>query len=247
MIIYPDIEIQDGKCVNLVRGDMGNPRVYDVDPIQAARDFAAQGAEALHVIDLDGVAQGGRHNAELICEIFEAVDVPVQVGGGIRTFESALWWFDHGADRIVVGSAGVTDRRMLEKCCGRFAGKVIVSVDVRGGNVMIDGWRATTAFEPVELIGQLADLGVAEIIFTDIDRDDDLPDATFALTTQVATDAGIPLISSGCVKTLDDVATLRYLPNIAGTVIGRALFGGVFTLPEALDVADQPMTKAALQ
>ncbi len=240
MIIYPDIELQDGRCVNLVRGRMEEPTVYDIAPLEAAKKFEGQGADWLHIVDLDGVIQGGRHNADLICEIIKAVKIPVQVGGGIRTTHSVDWWFEHGAARVVLGTAAVKDRRLVEYACAHYPGRIVVSVDAREGYVVIEGWREKTAFTALELGKSFEQSGVAEIIYTDIDRDDDLPDSSIAATSQMGQDLSIPVIASGTVKTLDDVAYLRYLPNIAGCIIGRALFSGSVDLGEALDVARQP-------
>lgn len=240
MIIYPDIELQDGRCVNLVRGRLEEPVVYDVDPVEAAKSFEAKGAEWLHIVDLDGVMQGGRHNADTIEAIIQAVKIPVQVGGGIRTTSAVDWWFQHGAMRVVLGTAAVKDRRLIEYACTHYPGRIVVSIDAREGHVVIEGWREQTAFSALELAKSFEQTGVAEIIYTDIDRDDDLPESSFANTSQIGKELGIPVIASGTVKTLDDVAYLRYLPNIAGCVVGRALFEGSLDLTEALQVARQP-------
>lgn len=237
MIIYPDIELQDGKCVNLHRGVIEDPIVYDVKPLEAARKFAAAGAEWLNITDFDGVLQGGRHNADLICEIIEGVDIPVQVGGGVRSMSSVDWWLEHGAARVVLGTAAVKDRTLVRTACGRHPGKIVVSVDAKDGMVVIEGWKVTTSFTALEVAKDLEQTGVAALIFTDIDRDFDEPDSSFAQTTELAGSVSIPVISSGTVKTLDDISTLRYLPNIAGAITGRALFGGEFELEDALAIA----------
>ncbi len=238
MIIYPDIELQNGKCVNLVRGQMDQPVVYDVDPLEAARKFAAEGAEWLHVIDLDAVDEGGGNgNCDLVCALIKAVPVPIQVAGGIRSMNAVDWWMEQGAGRVVVGTAAVKDPSFVREACTKYPGKITVSVDSRDGKVVIEGWRETTMFSPLEFARQFEAMDVAGLIFTDIDRDDDLPDSSLAATTEIATEVILPVIASGTVKTLDDVSTLRYLPNIAGAITGRALFGGTFTLPEAIEVA----------
>jgi phosphoribosylformimino-5-aminoimidazole carboxamide ribotide isomerase len=244
MIIYPDIELQGGKCVNLVRGRMEEPVQFDISPLDAAKSFESQGAEALHIVDLDGVSQGGRHNADTICEIIKAVNIPVQVGGGIRTNENVRWWFDHGANRVVLGTAAVKDRRLVENACSTYPGKILVSVDAREGQVVIEGWRETTSFSALDLAKSFEQSGVAEIIYTDIDRDDDLPESSIANTSQMGKELSIPVISSGLVKTLDDVSTLKYMENVNGAVIGRALFNGSFTLSEALEIAKAPYQPA---
>lgn len=237
MIIYPDIEIQDGKCVNLSRSGFGEAVVFDIAPVVAAEGFEKSGAKWLHVVDLDGVFQGGRHNAELICEIIDQVNIPVQVAGGIRTIDAVHWWFDHGAERIVLGTAAVKDQDLVVEACARYPDKVVVSVDARKGYVMIEGWRTQTAFTALELARYFEETGVAAIIYTDIDRYENLPESSFAGTTEMGTELKVPVISTGTVSTLDDVSSLKYLPNISGVIVGRALFTKVFTLEEALAIA----------
>lgn len=240
MIIYPDIELQDGKCVNLRRGVIEDPIVYDVAPLEAAKKFADAGAEWLNITDLDGVLQGGRHNADIIADIVKAVDIPVQVGGGVRTMNTIDWWIEHGAERVVMGTAAVKDRTLVRNACAHYPGKIVVSVDAKDGMVVIEGWKVTTSFAALEVAKDLEQTGVAALIYTDIDRDIDEPENSFAQTTELAGSVSIPVISSGTVKTLDDISTLRYLPNIAGAIVGRALFGGAVDLQDAIEIAAAP-------
>ncbi len=238
MIVFPDIEIQGGKCVNLVRGQMDKPVVYDRAPMDAAMWFDGDGAEFLHVIDLDAVADPGSDaNSQLVCDIIRAVNVPVQIAGGIRSMSSVDWWFEHGAGRVVFSTSAVKNPSLVREAATKYPGKIVVSVDAREGRVVVEGWRETTAFTPIDFARQLETLDLAGIIFTDIDRDDDLPESSLAATTEMATELILPVIASGTVKTIDDISTLRYLPNIAGAITGRALFTGAFTLKEAIEVA----------
>ena len=237
LIIYPDIEILDGQCVSLSRGGFGEPDVFDIAALDAAKEFEGAGAKWLHIVDLDGVFQGGRHNADMICEIIDAADIPVQVAGGIRTISAVHWWFEHGAERIVLGTAAVKDQPLVVEACARYPEKVVVSVDAQEGYVMIEGWRTRTAFTALELARYFEQTGVAAIIYTDIDRYQNLPESSFAPTTEMGTELKVPVISTGTVSSLDDVSSLKYLPNISGVIIGRALFNKVFTLEEALAIA----------
>ncbi len=236
MIIFPDIELQKGKCVNLVRGQMDQPVVYDVDPVETAKKFAAEGAEWLHVLDLDAVAQQDRTNAGLIEEIIHAVHVPVQVSGGVRSMTAIDGWIERGAGRVVIGTAAVRDPQIVLDASARHPDRIVVSIDARSGAVVCEGWKEATAWTPLEFARQFEISDIAGIIFTDIDRDDDLPESTLATTTDMATALVVPVIASGTVKSLDDLSTLHYLPNIAGAIVGRALFNGVFTLPEAIEI-----------
>ncbi|MCS5557771.1 MAG: 1-(5-phosphoribosyl)-5-[(5-phosphoribosylamino)methylideneamino] imidazole-4-carboxamide isomerase [Oceanospirillaceae bacterium] len=244
MVIYPDIEIQNGRCVNLRRGHMGDPIVYDMSPLEAAQKYVAQGAHVLHVVDLDNVMRGGHDNHKAVLEIIDKVDVPVQVGGGIRTIEGARWWFEHGASRIVIGTAAIEDRHFLHELCNHYPGQVVVSIDARQNKVMVHGWTEETIYTPLEMARDLQDHGVAAIIYTDIDLDDDHPEATFAMTSQMVDELHIPVISSGAVKSLDDISTLRLLPNIAGAIVGRALMNGAVALGDALAICQQADTHA---
>jgi len=234
MMIFPDIELMDGKCVGLTRGEFDNAKYYDIDPLDQAKAFAAAGAQWIHVVDLDGVKQGGRHNADIITSIIDAVDIPVQVAGGIRTLATIQWWIDHGATRVVLGTAAIMDRHLVMEACAQYPGKIAVSVDERGGAVMIDGWREAASVSAMDVARQLQDAGVSAIIYTDIDRSDDLPDSSFAKTTEMARQLSVPVISSGTVRSLDDLSTLKYLPNISGAIVGWALFEEIFTLDEAI-------------
>ncbi len=152
MIIFPDIEIQNGQSVNRIRGKENKPEVYDIAPLDAAEKFAAAGAEWLHVIDIDAGLQGGHRNSDLICGIIDSVDIPVQVGGGIRTYLDVEWWLDKGAARVVLGTAAVVDRHMIMDVCGRFPGQIVISITGKDGYAMIDGWRTRTSFTTLEQI-----------------------------------------------------------------------------------------------
>lgn len=237
MIIFPDIEIQDGHSVNRTRGKENQPDIYDIAPLEAARKFVDAGAEWLHVIDIDGSLQHGKPNSDLICEIIDSVDVPVQVGGGIRTQSDVDWWFDHGAARVVLGTAAVVDRLLTMNACGAHPGKIVISITGKSGYAMIDGWRTRTSFTALELAKSFEDSGAAAIIYTDLDRFEDGQAVGLASTIEIGTQLSIPLISTGTVTTLEDVSTLSLLPNIEGVIIGRALFQGSMDLVDAIDVA----------
>jgi len=239
MIIYPDIELRKGRCVNLERGRMDAPVVYDVDPVGAACDFSAQGAEWLHVVDLDAVFNDG-DNAPIIKEIIRMAGSPVQVGGAIRSIDKVRRWFDAGAGRVVVATAAVKDPHFVEAAATAYPNRVVVSIDARGGKVVVEGWRETTVFTPIEFARQFEDMSLAAVIYTDIDRDEDAPESRMAHTTELAASVRTPVIASGVVKTLDDISTLRFLPNISGAITSRALFGGVFKLSEAIAIATAP-------
>ncbi|WP_350333124.1 1-(5-phosphoribosyl)-5-[(5-phosphoribosylamino)methylideneamino] imidazole-4-carboxamide isomerase [Coralliovum pocilloporae] len=236
MIIYPDIELQNGKCVNLLRGQMDQPVVYDVDPVEAARAFAEQGAKRLHVIDLDAVSGTGS-NADIIKEIIR-VGPNVQVGGGINSMEQIREWIDAGAARVVIATAAVKQPTLVKEAAHAYPDQIVVSVDVRDNKVLCAGWKETSSFSPVEFIEIFQDDPMAGFILTDVGRDMDDPVESFAMTTAVAKEVRVPIISSGLISSIDDVSMLKYLPNIAGTIVGRALFNKEFTLEEAIAIGD---------
>lgn len=239
MIIYPDIELQNARCVNLVRGQMDIPVIYDVDPLDAACDFASQGAAWLHVVDLDAVFDQGS-NAEIITQIIRKAGASVQVAGAIRSMDTVREWIEAGAGRVVIATAAVKDPAFVKAAAYAYPDQIVVSVDGRQGQVVIEGWRETTAFTPIEFARQFMDVPLAAIIFTDIDRNDDVPESSMSQTAELAAEVATPVIASGVVKSLDDISTLNYLPNIAGAIAGRALFGGTFALADALAIAMAP-------
>jgi phosphoribosylformimino-5-aminoimidazole carboxamide ribotide isomerase len=238
MIVYPDIELQNGRCVNLWRGQKNNPVVYDIEPVEAAINFVDKGAQWLHVVDLDAVFGEG-DNANLIKKIIGKVDVGVQVAGAIRSIDTVRGWIDAGAERVVIATAAVKDPTFLRQAALAYPDQVVLSVDGRQGRVMVDGWRETTIFTPIEFARQFEDLPLAAVIYTDIDRDADGPESSMSQTEELAEAVQIPVIASGIVKTLDDISTIKFLPNIAGAITGRAIFNGELDLADAIAIATQ--------
>ena len=239
MIIYPYIALRGGRCVNLVRGRIDEPVVYDFDPLEMALGLAHAGAEWLQVVDLDAVAGTGDNEA-LIRSIIRHANAPVMVAGGIRSMERVRHWADAGAGRMVLGTAAVRAPHLVKEASFAFPDAIVVSVDVWRGFVTIDGWREQTAFNPVDFVHQFDGLPLSQIIVTDIDRELALPESSFALVSKVASETATPVIASGLARSLDDIAELKYLYNISGAVVGRALHDGSFTLQEALEVAQAP-------
>jgi len=190
--------------------------------------------------------RGGRHNADLICEIIDSVTVPVQVAGGIRTTTSVQWWFDRGAYRVGLGTAAVKDRSLVREACAAYPDRVLVTIAARGDKVVVEGWREETAFDAVELAKDLEKTGIAEVVFIDLDRDKDPKEHSLVKTMRMGEALEIPVTSSGTVASLDDVAILKYLPNIEGCIIGRALFGGAVALKDAIATAQATYTPARL-
>ena len=246
MIVYPDIELHRGRCVTLKHGSIEAPQVFDISPLDAARKFEQGGAEWLHVVDLDGVFQHQDHtdNSDIIRQIISQSNIPVQVAGGIRSLTSAEGWITSGAERVVLGTAAVVDQRLVEALCAEYPDKIAISIDARDGKVVSHGWKHISTFTALELARRFERCGAAAIIYTDIDRYDELPESSMANTTQIGTVLNCPVISSGTVRNLDDVSILANLPNIAGAVIGWALFNEKVSIEDAVQVARQKPTKA---
>lgn len=224
--------------MSLTRGRLDEPIDVGKSPVDVAREYIEAGADWLQIVDLNGAAEDGDNDA-VVRDILKLAKVPTQVGGGVRTLARAQELFDAGATRVILGTAAVADPDFLRQCVTAHPRQVVVSMDVWQGRVAIQGWKVSTSYEPLDYIKLLNRLDLAAIVITDIDRDVDLPESSLALTMQLAEQAAVPVIASGVIKTLDDISTVRYLPNIAGAVVGRALNTGAFTLAEALAIARQ--------
>ncbi|WP_371169700.1 HisA/HisF-related TIM barrel protein [Aliiroseovarius sp. 2305UL8-7] len=242
MIIYPTLELQNGRCVTLHRGRLEEPSVWHVDPVETARGFAEAGAEWLHITDFDAVAGEG-NNDELIEEIIQTCGSSVQVAGGVRTREQVEAWIEKGAGRVVLGTIAARDPSLVKDMAMRHPDQICLAADVWQGQLMTDGWRQPAAIAPEDFLASYADVPLASVLITDIDSDIDQADAQLGLLSQLAGSTRHQVIAAGTVREVDDVARLKYVPNIAGTLIGRALFNKDVDLVAALDVA-KPVPEA---
>jgi len=241
MLIIPEIQIQDGKVVT--RSTIkGSDTIHDISPAEAAQKFASEGARMLQVVDIDAARSESTNNEALIKQIIQDTDIPIQVSGGIRTLNQINDWFDCGAARVVLGTVAVTDAPLVVEAANRHPGGIIVNLATQDGFVTIDGWKTITAFRPQDLTLEFQMTGIAGIIHIDTNRMNDDVLEVLALTEQLSHDISIPVYSSGTVRSLDDIARLRYLPNINGTIISHALIAGDISLADALEVAAQKDT-----
>ena len=234
MILYPAIDLKDGACVRLRRGEMDDATVFNNDPGAQAKQFADAGCEWVHVVDLNGAFAGKPVNAAAVDAILAAVDVPVQLGGGIRTLDTAADWIERGISRIVLGTVAVKDPAMVIEACKRWPGKVAVGIDARGGQVAVEGWAEQSEMTAQDLAARFADAGVAAIVYTDIDRDGMMRGVNVDGTAALAAATSIPVIASGGVASLDDLVALKARGNIAGAISGRALYDGSLDLAAAV-------------
>lgn len=236
MIIYPTLELFNGNCVSLTRGRLDEPVLWHVDPVETARGFAAAGAEWMHITDINGLRGDGDNN-DLVEEIIRAVGIPVQLGGGFRTRDQVAGWIDRGAGRVVIGTMAALDPDLLHALAKEFPDQITLAVDVYEGGVMTDGWRSRSSFTPETYVAAFDNAPLAGIIVTDIDADIAERDASLGVITGLAASTRHPVIARGTVASVDDVARLAYVPNIAGTLIGRALLAKDVDLARALEVA----------
>ncbi len=241
MLILPEVQILGARLATR-SVSAGNHRLHDISPEEAATRFEAEGAEWLHVVDVDAARGAGSDNGEIVRRILEQAHIPVQVAGGIRTLAQITEWFEAGAARVVLGTVAITDQSLLAEASSRYPGGIVVNLATKDGWVMIDGWQTQTSFRPRDLVRDLQMSGIAGIVHTDIDRFEREASASLALTMELSREVAIPVFSSGTVHSLDDIARLRYLPNIHGAIVGHALIVGSFTLSEALRVAAQRQT-----
>ena len=228
MILFPAIDLKDGQCVRLVQGEMDQATMFNTDPAAQARVFQAQGFEWLHMVDLNGAFDGEPVNGDAVSAVLDAIDMPVQLGGGIRTLETAAYWIERGVARIILGTAAVRDPDLVKQACREFPGRVAVGLDARDGRVAVEGWADTTELSALEVAKRFEDVGMSVIIFTDISRDGAMKGLNVAATKALAEALSIPVIASGGVSSLADLQALvaARCQNIIGVISGRALYDG---------------------
>jgi phosphoribosylformimino-5-aminoimidazole carboxamide ribotide isomerase len=234
MILYPAIDLKDGKAVRLLRGDMDKATVFNDDPAAQARAFVAAGCRWLHLVDLNGAFAGQPVNGAAVEAILAACPVPAQLGGGIRDMATIEGWLAKGVARVILGTVAVENPDLVREAARAFPGKVAVGIDAKGGMVATRGWAEVTDVEATDLARRFEDAGVAAIIYTDIARDGAMQGPNIPATAALARAVSIPVIASGGVASLDDLVALRNTGVIAGAISGRALYDGAIDLREAL-------------
>ena len=236
MILFPAIDLKNGRCVRLEQGDMARATVFNLDPAAQATSFAAQGFEYLHVVDLDGAFAGKSMNAQAIEAMLKAVTLPLQLGGGIRDLKIVEAWLAKGVARVIIGTAAVRDPAMVKTAAKAFAGRVAVGLDARDGWVSVEGWAQTSQLTVLEIARRFEDAGVAAIIFTDIARDGLLKGLNLDATIALAEEISIPVIASGGLASIEDVKAMLMprAKKLAGAIAGRALYDGRLDTAKAL-------------
>ena len=239
MIIIPAIDLSEGQVVRLRQGDMRQKTVYSADPVAQAQTWEDQGAEVIHIVDLDGAVKGQTANLDAVENIVEKVRIPVEMGGGLRTAADVGQVLDLGVQWAIMGTAALHDRPQLEQAVGQFGERIIVGIDARDGKVAIEGWTESSEVAAVDLARQMEQLGVQRLICTDIATDGMLRGPNIAAMRSLAETVGIPIIASGGISSIADIRALTELEplGIIGCIIGRALYDGTLSLSEALSAA----------
>jgi phosphoribosylformimino-5-aminoimidazole carboxamide ribotide isomerase len=242
MILFPAIDLKDGACVRLLRGDMAQATVFSQDPAAQAKAFEAQGFEWLHIVDLNGAFAGRPLNGPAVAAILGAIGIPAQLGGGIRDLATIEAWLERGLARVILGTVAVKNPDLVREACRKFPGRIAVGIDARGGRVATEGWAETSDIPALDLAKAFEDAGVAAIVHTDIERDGALEGMNVEATAELASAISTPVIASGGVTGLDDLRRLKAVEHtgIIGVISGRAIYDGRIEPEEALKILKSP-------
>ena len=236
MILYPAIDLKDGDCVRLLRGEMDKATVFSTAPAQQAESFEAAGFEWLHLVDLNGAFEGKPVNAHAVKSILAAVSMPVQLGGGIRNMQMIADWIDAGISRVILGTIALKNPQLVKEACRLFPEQIAVGIDAKNGFVAVNGWAEISDKKAVDLAKQFEDAGVAAIIYTDISKDGAMEGPNFEETISLAESISIPVIASGGISSVADIQRFKdnELLGVGGVILGRALYDGAILPKEAL-------------
>ena len=239
MLIIPAVDIKEGRCVRLLPGREGSETVFSEDPSAMAARWEAEGAELLHVVDLDGAFRKGPQNVEAIKRIVDRVRIPVQLGGGIRSMETISMFLNLGVSRVILGTEAIRNPHLVKEACQAYQGKIMVGIDARNGMVAVEGWTETTKQHAIDVAKDFDDSGLAGIIFTDIHKDGMQTGPNIEGTKRIAEAVSTPVIASGGVSDISHIKALAQLEpcGVIGVITGRALYAGTLELKQALEVA----------
>ncbi len=232
MKIFPAIDIKDKKCVRLVKGNFDNKTEYELSPVDQAGKYKDHGFKNLHIIDLDGALTGEIINLSIIQEIISKFDLKIEIGGGIRSFESVKRYTDLGVDKVILGSAAIKDKNFLKNACEKFTNKIALALDAKDGYLSVSGWKENSNQSILDYLKEVNDYGVSRLIYTDINRDGMKQSPNFDETSKVADISNCPVVISGGVSSMDDIRKAKSLKNIEGIIVGKAIYDGDIKLEE---------------
>ena len=234
MKILPAIDIKDKKCVRLIKGDFNNKTEYKISPIEQAKNYKDHGFKNLHIVDLDGALTGETVNIDMIAEIVGKFDLKIEIGGGIRNFESIQKYIEAGVEKVILGSAAIKNKEFLKEACQKFPDKIALGLDAKDGYLSVSGWKENSNLKTLEFLKDVNDYGASRLIYTDINRDGMKLSPNFEETENVANTSSCPLIISGGVSSIDDIRKAKELDNknIEGIIVGKAIYDGDIKLDE---------------
>ena len=232
MKIFPAIDIKDKKWVRLIKGDFNQKTEYEMSPVEQAKQFIDKGFKYLHIVDLDGALTGEIVNLDIIKEIVSKFDFKVEVGGGVRNFDSIQEYADIGVDKVILGSAAIKDKNFLKKACKKFPKKIALGLDAKDGKLSISGWKENSEISTLDFLNEVKDYGVSRLIFTDINRDGTKESPNFEETLKVAEISNCPIIISGGVSSIEDIKKAKTIKNVEGIIVGKAIYDGDVKLDE---------------
>ena len=238
MKIFPAIDIKDKKCVRLVKGDFDNKTEYKMSPVDQAGKYKDHGFKNLHIVDLDGALTGKTVNLEIIQEIINKFDLKIEIGGGIRSFESIQKYIDTGIEKVILGSAAIKDKNFLKEACQKFPNKIALGLDAKNGYLSVFGWKESSNQLTLDFLKEVNNYGVSRLIYTDINRDGTKQSPNFEETSKVTEISNCPVIISGGVSSIDDIKKAKSLKNIEGIIVGKAIYDGDIKLEDLVREID---------
>jgi len=240
MKIFPAIDIKDKKCVRLVKGDFDKKTEYEISPVEQAAKYKDHGFKNLHIVDLDGALTGGTVNIDIIEEIARKFDLKIEIGGGLRNFESIQKYIDAGVEKVILGSAAIKDKNFLKEACEKFPSKIALGLDAKDGYLSVSGWKENSNLKTLDFLKDVNNYGASRLIYTDINRDGMKMSPNFDETENVANNSNCPVIISGGVSSLDDIKKAKRLrnKNIEGIIVGKAIYDGDIKLDELVKEID---------
>ena len=234
MIIFPAIDIKDGKCVRLTKGDFNQMTSYEKSPFDQAKVYLENGFNNIHIVDLDGALQGKSSNSNIVKEILKNIKLKIQIGGGIRTMEDVENWVKSGVDKVIIGTAAVENKNFLKTACEKFKNKIAISLDVKHGLIFLSGWKKQTNILASDFLKEVENFGISRIIYTDINKDGTKEGPNITDTIELSSKVKIPFVISGGISSIEDIKKIKSLknPNIEGVIVGKSIYDGDIKINE---------------